>query len=302
MTLVMFRAKPDGVLFAKYPVFVLAPILFVACYFVTSDVLASAAISCAVPCVINGRSVSSQLRHIRSLNDHYPIFIRDLIESRKVNPNFVMSIRKILDSTDLDAMYGSYADVLKQIRSRLKHSDYNEYLIYDHTIPSWRLRMLMFVLQTIYDADRGDIQTLERMHKFIVKINDIKNNLSDSILLSSLMLYLTAPLFFIVLVGMSVFMSSFTFSIPELPENLRGSAELAGLFERPDFTNLLDSLRPAFFVMSICSGITISRVTYASFYATLPIGICMSSAFVILAGWDLFFDILFDLLSTLFSP
>ncbi len=301
MIVFMFRAKQDSTLHSRKIVFVLFPILFVGCYVVTRDALASFALACAVPSLINGRYIAGQMRHIRSINDNFPVFLRDLIESRKVDANFIVSLKKLASGPDMNSRYGAYAGILKQMRMRLDDGRYDGHLIYDQTIPSWRLRMLTFVFQTVYDADRGDIDTLERMHKFTVSINDIKNKLSDSVSLSSLMLYASSPLFFVVLVAMSVFMGSFAVIVPDIPDSLRGSSDVGNIFEKPDFTSLLSSLKPAFLTMSLCSGIVISRVVYATFSATLPIGVCASAAFVIVLGWDVFFDVLSEILLPIFS-
>ncbi len=302
MVFFMFKTRQDSELYPKKIAFVALPVIFVLCYLITRDAMASFALACAVPCVINGRAIASQMRYIRQINDNFPIFLRDLIESRKIDANFIVSLKKLASGDDMESRYGAYAGILRQMRMRLEDGNYHDRpLIYDRGIPSWRLRMLTFIFQTIYDADRGDIATLERMHKFTVSINEIKNKLSDSVSLSSLMLYASSPLFFVVLVAMSVFMGSFSSVIPDLPDSIRGSADASLFFEKPDFASLLSSLKPAFLVMSMCSGLVISRVVYSTFSATLPVGICASVAFVIVAFWDRLFEVLSGLLLPLFS-
>ncbi len=299
MVLVTFKMRQDGTLYAKKIVFAIAPVAFVMCYVITRDALSSVAIALAIPCIINGRYVAEQIRYIRSLNDHFPVFIRDLIESRKVDANFIVSIKKLSSQKNLDGKYGAFSNVLRQIRMRLEYNTNRSRLIYDDTVRSWRLRMLMFVFQTIFDAGGGSIDTLEKMHSFSVSVNSIKNKLSDSIMMSSLMLYVAPTMFFVALVGVSVFMGSFSASVPELPPDLRGSLLAAGMFAKPDFSSMLEAMRPAFLIMSICSGIVISRVAYMSFFATMPIGICCMAAFVVLTGWHFFFDLMSDLIGSI---
>ncbi len=159
-----------------------------------------------------------------------------MIESRKVDANFIVSIKKLSSQKNMGGKYGAFSDVLRQIRMRLEYNTNRSRLIYDDTVRSWRLRMLMFVFQTICDAGGDSIDTLEKMHSFSMSVNSIKNKLSDSIMLSSLMLYVAPTIFFVALVGMSVFMGSFSASIPETAAGHTGRVDdgrivcKAGLF------------------------------------------------------------------------
>lgn len=298
--LVMFRTKSDHTLHYSKKVFVLFPILFAPTYLILGDYLPAIAIGASVPCIINGLIISKQISHITSQNNHFPIFIRDLIERRKVDANFIVTL-KTLYHKDNDPVkkYGAFSEVLFGIREKLNSDDKRIGLIYDPKVRSWRLRMLLFIFQAIFDWGGGSIHTLEKMYHFTSRVNEIKNRMDGSIRTSSILLYFAPAMFFMALVGISVFLGSFTDDTPDLPPSLESNPDVAKYFERPDFATIMDGMKPAVMMMSLASGLIVTRVAYSTFLATLPLGLCMAAAFVILAWWNELFEILSGIMQTM---
>jgi len=61
----------------------------------------------------------------------------------------------------------------------------------------------------------------------------------------------------------------------------------------------IESMKPVVFLMSIFSGVVISRIAHQTFLATAPVGVCMGVCFVILVGWGYFFEVLSILINLL---
>ena len=264
-------------------------------YVAFSDVLASVALSVSVMCLWNGRHVSRQISAWRSKADGFPVFVRDLIERCKVDSNFVVSVENIIDSKNAKKKYGSFSEILSSIRKRMYEiTDRERDLFYDGAVESKRMRLLMFVLQTVFDGGhRRSISLLEQLHEFSVNLNRLKNTIDDQLAVSSLLLYIATPAFFVATLGLSVVLMSFVADIPDASSSSAISGHAGSeLFVRPDFSLILESLKPAVLIMSVCSGIVISRTAYYSIHASMPVGICLGMAFVIIAGWDIFFDVI----------
>ena len=266
-------------------------------YIAHSDILSAVSLAAAVPCIWNGIFVSQQIKRWRSAADGFPIFIRDLIERIKVAANFVASITRVIHGENQLAKYGRFTDIISDIRSRqFMVSDVPQPMFYDGTLPSRRLRMLLFILETVFDGGhRKSLSALERIYRFSLKLNEIKNRADDTLRMSSVLLFAAPPVFFVTMLGMSSMLISFTSNIPDVSHIPNINAESLKLFEKPDYSQVLLALKPAVLIMSVCSGVIVSRIAYSSLVATLPIGICSSIAFVILAGWDVFFDVVNDI-------
>ena len=136
-----------------------------------------------------------------------------------------------------------------------------------------------------------------RLHYFSQRTIQIKNRMDDTLKMSSLLLLFAPLIFFITLSAISTLMLSFTEHIPVIPQGVHVDATTAKYFQKFDVSSILTSLKPAIFVMSVCSGIVISRVAYSSFLATTPMGICMVISSVIFVGWDFFFDVISDMVT-----
>ena len=192
----------------------------------------------------------------------------------------------------MEKKYGAFSEMLHNIQNNLNvFSDKKHNVFFNSQIDSERLRMMMFVLQSIFDGGhRSSVSGLERLHSFSEKTIAIKNSMDDTLRISSVLLLFAPLIFFITLSGISTLMLSFTEHVPTIPERIHLDASTAKYFQKFDVSSILSAMKPAIFVMSICSGIIISRVAYSSFLATLPMGICMSIAFVIFVGWNFFFD------------
>ena len=265
--------------------------VIVPCYVVTSDILTSVSLGLAITCVINGMHVSHQISFIRSKVDGFVPFLRDLIERRKVDSNFVVSLKKIF-LYDMEKKYGMFSEILHDIQYNMNiFSDKKHNVFFNPQINSERLRMMMFVLQSIFDSGhRSSVSGLEGLHSFSEKTIAIKNRMDDTLRMSSILLLFSPLIFFITLSAISTLMLSFTEHVPAIPAGMNLDASTTKYFQKFDVSSILSAMKPAIFVMSLCSGIIISRVAYSSFLATLPMGICMSIAFVIFVGWDFFFD------------
>ncbi len=258
-----------------------------------NDAPSAVSLAVAIPCIWNGLLVSNQIARWRSAADGFPVFIRDLIERIKVDANFIVSISKVVHGTN-QAKYGRFADIVNTIRTRqYVVSDVQQPMFYDDTLNSRRLQMLLFILETVFDGGhKKSISSLERIYRFSVKLNEIKNSADDALKMSSVLLFAASPIFFVTMLGLSSMLISFTSNIPDISHISGINAESMKLFERPDYSGVLYALKPAVMIMSVCAGVIVSRVAYSSLIATLPVGICTSISFVILAGWEVFFDII----------
>ncbi len=266
-------------------------IAIIPCYIMTSDMLTSLSLGIAITCLMNGNHVSRQISYTRSAVNGFPIFLRDFIEKHKTNPNFIVSLKKIFEY-DLEKKYGRFSDVIDDIRTDMHVIPFEKQdVFFNSDIRSERLRMMMFVLQSIFDGGyKTTISSLERLHSFSVDVIKIKNQIDSTLRVSSVMLLVSPLIFFVTLSALSTIMLSFTEYMPDIPKGLDVDSDALKYFERFDISSILSAMSPAVFVMSICSGIIVSRVAYSSFVATTPMGICMSVAFVIFLMWDLFFD------------
>jgi len=297
LAILMYHKKSDfGVLFQKRSLFGI--ILIIPCYVVTYDALTSISVGIAATCMINGIHVSRQISVIRSTVNGFVPFLRDLIERRKVDANFVTCMKRIF-LYDMEKKYGRFSDVLHDIRDDLNvFSDKRRDVFFNPHLNSNRLKMMMFVLQSIFDGGhRSTISSLERLHSFSERTIQIKNRMDDTLQMSSLLLLFSPLIFFITLSAISTLMLSFTEHVPVIPEGIQVDASVAKYFQKIDISSILIAMKPAIFVMSACSGIVISRVAYSSFLATLPLGICMLIASVIFVGWDFFFDMISFIIS-----
>ena len=263
-------------------------------YVVSTDILASVTLCACIVCTYNGWHVQGKISQWRSKADGFPKFIRDLIERYKVDSNFVISIKKLLKNQNNEKKYGMFHQILDDIHAKLYAvTDVPQNLFYDQDMPSKRIRLLMFILQTVFDGGHySSVSALERIHSFSVKLNSIKNRMDDSVRISSVILYAAPLVFFLAMVGLSAILESFTSRIPEVSAGTYLDSEAAWFFERPDYSKLLLALKPAVLIMSICAGLVISKVAYSSLVATLPVGVCLGMAFVILSGWDHIFDVI----------
>ncbi len=287
------NSKSDVVLdFQKYSLFGLTA--GIPWYVITNDILTSIALSMCIVFVYNGKHVQGQISQWRSKADGFPVFVRDLIERYKVDSNFVVSIKKLLKSQNNKKRYGLFHEILDDVNARLYFiTDKSQDLFYDHALPSKRIRLLMFILQTVFDGGHhSSVSSLERIHRFSVKLNSIKNKIDDSLRMSSVILFAAPSIFFLAMLGLSAMLMSFTVNIPDVSGMIFFNSETAQFFVKPNYSELLLALKPAVFIMSFCAGLVISRVAYTSLVATMPIGICMGMAFVILAGWNFFFDVI----------
>jgi len=166
LTIIMYHKKSDfDVLFQKLSL--LGLIVIIPCYAITSDVLMSISIGVAITCMINGVYVSRQISVIRSTVNGFVPFLRDLIERRKVDSNFVTSMKKIFHY-DMEKKYGRFTDILYDIRGDMNvFSDKKQDVFFNPHINSGRLKMMMFVLQSIFDGGhKSTISSLERLHSF----------------------------------------------------------------------------------------------------------------------------------------
>lgn len=273
-------------------------------YVITGDALASVALSACVISVYNGINIQRQISAWRSKTDGFPVFVRDLIERYKVDSNFVVSTKKILQSQNNEKKYGMFCDVLSDVNSRLYQvTDKSQDLFYDYTLQSKRIRLLMFILQTAFDGGYfSSLSSLERIHSFSINLNSIQNRIDDSLRMSSMILFAAPVVFFVTMIGLSAMLMSFTDSIPDMSNTASTATtylnpKTMNFFVKPDYSELLLALKPAVLIMSACAGLVISRVAYSSFVATLPVGICLGMAFVILSGWDVFFEVFDGMLS-----
>ena len=292
LSLLMYRKKSDfDVSFAK--ISLLGILLAIPCYAVTLDVLISLSLGVGVTCLWNGMIASRQISAVHSTVNGFVPFVRDLIERRKVDSNFVTSLKKIF-LYDMEKKYGRFSYVLRDINNDMNvFSDKKQDIFFNHMVGSERLNMMMFVLQSIFDGGyKSTISSLERLHSFSEKTISIQNKTNDTLKMSSLLLLFAPMIFFVVLSAISTLMISFTEHVPVIPEGVNVDASAAKFFEKFDTSAILSAMRPAIFVMSVCSGIVISRVAYSSFVATLPMGICLIIALGIFVGWDYFFDII----------
>lgn len=266
-------------------------------YAITQDILTSITISVCMLCVVNGRYTQRQITSWRSKADGFPKFIRDLIEKYKTDPNFVISIKKILSSQNKEKKYGMFYHIIHDIESKLYVvNDKPQDLFYDVTIQSSRIRLFMFILQTVFDGGHhSSVSSLERIHSFSVKLNAIKNSMDDSLKMSSIILYASPSIFFLAMVGLSSMLMSFTGNVPEISDGII-LGDATELFVQPDYSSFLNALKPAVLIMSVCAGLVISKVSHSTFVATLPLGICLGIAFVIITGWDFFFSIVSGLI------
>jgi hypothetical protein len=192
---------------------------------------------------------------------------------------------------DMERKYGKFSEILLYINGTMHvFSDKRHDIFYNDSITSNKLHMMMFVLQSIFDGGyKSTVSGLERLYSFSDDTIQIKNKIDDSLKMSSLLVLFSPLIFFIVLSAVSALMLSFTDRVPDIPQGLSVDVT-AGIFKKFDVSSILSAMRPAIFVMSICSGVVISRVAYSSFAATLPLGICLLISCVIFAGWDFFFD------------
>ena len=290
LSILMFNKKSDFTTSIQ-KLSVLGLVLIVPIYIVTSDVLMSLSIGITITCIINGRHVSRQIFTIRSTVNGFVPFVKDLIDRRETDSNFVTSLKTIF-KYDMKKKYGRFSDVLYGVRDDLDiFSDKKRDIFLNSKINSERLKMMMFVLQTIFDSGhKSTTYSLGRLHSFSERTIEIKNKIDDALKISSLLLLFSPLIFFITLSGISSLMLSFTEHIPTLPENIPIDVSSSKYFQKFDISSILTAMKPAIFVMSVCSGIVMSRVAYSSFLATLPLGICMLIASIIFVGWDFFFD------------
>ncbi len=260
-------------------------------YFVSGDILESAVLSACIISVINGMYVQRQISEWRSRVDGFPKFVRDLIERYKVDSNFVLSIKRILLNRNNRQKYGMFCDVLESVNTRMYTiSEKSSELFFDGTILSRRMRLMMFILQTVFDGGHySSISSLERIHSFSVKLNSIKNRIDDSARMSAVILYISPTIFFIAMVGFSTMLLSFGSGL-HMSDSIMAIPEFSEIIQTPDYAEFLDALKPAVVIMSVCAGIVISKIAYSSILATMPAGICLGISFVILVGWDFFFD------------
>lgn len=292
LSILMFNRKSDFTTsIQKLSILGLVPIIPI--YIVTSDVLMSISIGMTITCIINGRHVSRQISVIRSTVNGFVPFVKDLIDRRETDSNFVTSLKTIF-KYDMEKKYGRFSDVLYGVRSDLEvFSDNKHDIFLNSNINSERLKMMMFVLQTIFDSGhKSNTYSLGRLHSFSERTIEIKNKMDDTLKMSSFLLLFSPLIFFIILSGISSLMLSFTEHIPTLPENIPIDISSSKYFQKFDISSILTAMKPAIFVMSVCSGVVISRVAYSSFLATLPMGMCMLIASIIFVGWDFFFDII----------
>jgi len=280
-----------------YRLSLLGLVIIIPCYVISSDVLMSVSMGLAITCITNGIFVSHQMGVIRSTLDGFAPFVRDLIERRKVDSNFVTSMKKIFHY-NMEKKYGRFSDVLCIIQNDMNSfSDKKHDVFFNDTINSERLKMMLFVLQSIFDGGhKSTISSLERLHHFSQRTIQIKNRMDDTLKMSSLLLLFSPLIFFITLSAISTLMLSFTEHIPAIPQGVHVDATTAKYFQKFDVSSILTALKPAIFVMSVCSGIVISRVAYSSFLATTPMGICMAISCVIFVGWDFFFDVISEMI------
>ena len=297
IAILMYRKPGDiEIKFRRYSL--CGVLLCVPCYAVTSDALTSVSLGVAVMCIVNGIHASRQISAVRSQVDGFPPFVRDLIERRKVDSNFIVSLKRIFEY-DMEKKYGRFQEILHNVRYTLNtFADCKQDLFFSTGIRSERLRMMMFVLQSIFDGGhRSAVTSLERLHSFSEQAIRIKNKIDDTLRLSSLLLLFSPLLLFVTLSAISALMLSFTSNVPVIPEGVHIDAASAKYFQKFDVAAILTAMQPAVFVMSMCSGIVVSRVAYSSFAATMPLGVCMSVAFVIFVGWDFFFEVISSLIS-----
>jgi len=226
----------------------------------------------------------------QTVNGFVP-FVKDLIDRCETDSNFVTSLKTIF-KYDVEKKYGRFSDVLYGVCDDLEvFSDKKHDIFLNSNINSERLKMMMFVLQTIFDSGhKSTTYSLGRLYSFSERIIEIKNKMDDTLKMSSLLLLFSPLIFFITLSGISSLMLSFTEHIPTLPENIPIDVSSSKYFQKFDISSILTAMKPAIFVMSVCSGVVISRVAFSSFLATLPMGICMLIASIIFVGWDFFFD------------
>jgi len=193
-----------------------------------------------------------------------------------------------------------FSEILEDVRARLYEITYTKKdLFYDPNLSSKRLRLMMFILQIVFDGGYAtSTSSLERVYNFSVKLNFIKNKIDDSLKTSSMLLFFAPLMFFVSMVGLSSILMSFTVGMPDSTSVLSFDPKYASFLIKPDFGQLLDALKPALVIMSVCSGLVISRVTYATFFATLPLGLSLVITFVILVGWDFFFDVISNLVNS----
>jgi len=243
LAILMYHKKSDfDVLFQKRSL--LGIILIIPCYVVTYDTLTSISVGIAVTCMINGIHVSRQISTIRSTLNGFVPFLRDLIERRKVDSNFVTCMKRIF-LYDMEKKYGRFSDILYNIRDGMDvFSDKRHDVFFNDTINSDRLKMMMFVLQSIFDGGhRSTISSLERLHSFSEKTIQIKNRMDDALQMSSLLLLFSPLIFFITLSAISTLMLSFTEHVPVIPEGIQIDASSAKYFQKMDISSILSAMR-----------------------------------------------------------
>lgn len=295
LAILMYRKKSDYSV-KVYPQSLVGMVLFVPFFIITPDVLLAISAGFTVTCMINGIFVSRQMGIISSTVNGFVPFVRDLIERRKVDSNFVTSLKKIFEY-DMQKKYGHFSTVLYNVKRDMTFfSDKKHDVFFNGNVTSERLKMMLFVLQSVFDGGhKSTVSSLERLHYFSERAVLIKNKTEDTLKMSSLLLLMAPLIFFIVLSAISTLMSSFTSNIPEIPAGINIDASTSKYFEKFDTSVILSAMKPAIFVMSVCSGITMSKVAYQSFSATLPLGICMGICTVIFVGWDYFFEVISNL-------
>ena len=302
--MVSHKGKPDIAL-GRPPTVrtaIAAAIAGAASFVALGDILVTAAVAGAAACIVNGMAVSSELGAWRSRIDGFPAWIHDMIERCAADANFLVALRKtvIADEAEMKKKMGGFAEICRGIRYRMARISDRKYdVIYDSSISSKRLRLLLFIAQTVYDGGFGQsVDALVRIKGFAISLNEIKNRMDDTLRTSSLLLYAAPVVLFVAMVGISSLMLSITSKLPDT--DTLGGVSLGGLGSPPELSSLFDALKPAILLMSACSGIVVAKTAYYTVRATMPAGVTLCCAAVILAGWDFFFGVIEQMVSEVF--
>ncbi len=62
----------------------------------------------------------------------------------------------------------------------------------------------------------------------------------------------------------------------------------------------INALKPAIVLMAACSGMVVAKTAYYTLRATMPAGVTLCCAAVIVGGWDIFFGIIEWMVSEFF--
>ena len=260
---------------------------------ITLDVLACLSLMIAIPCLINGHYVGKQIGHWNSIVNGFPKFTRDLIEKLKIEANFVKSVTKIINSENLEYKYGKFTNIIDDVRVRLFAVSYKKKpVFYDGSMHSQQLKLFLFIMETVFQGGhKKSITAMEKIYKFANELVNIRNQINSSLKMSSMLLYAAPIVFFIAMLGLVTMLVSFTSGFPDistLPTTTQ--AAVGDFFNRPDFSNVLISFKPIVVLMSLCAGLIVSKLVYATVRATTPIGITMMISFIILSGWTIFIE------------